>query len=359
MVFHRKIDSKKRAYINYLRLVASMSYRKIAGICGISPSSVVRICREGFEVKPKQKRSGRPAIMSHRERDRFLRKFRSMREDNPNLTVMEIAKECEMSHVSYRTLVRTLNNAGYRCLRPRRKGILSAKDKKIRVLYARNALKKHEKSFWVEDVLMYLDGASFVHKTNPYQDALTPRGRIWRKSSEGLTFTTKGSKDLPGGRRLHLLVGVTHGLGVTVAEEYTKMDGSYFARFVQTTMERSLVDIGMQKGKEHLIFVMDNDPSQNSRVAKRALEDIGAELQAIPARSPDLNPIENVFHNVRSILRQQALEERIERESFAAFKNRILGVLADFDTNIINRTIETMNDRLKLIIENGGCRTKY
>ena len=206
---------------------------------------------------------------------------------------------------------------------------------------------------------MYLDGASFVHKTNPYQDALTPRGRIWRKSSEGLTFTTKGSKDLPGGRRLHLLVGVTHGLGVTVAEEYTKMDGSYFARFVQTTMERSLGDTAMQKERESLIFVMDNDPSQNSRVAKRALEDIGAELQAIPPRSPDLNPIENVFHNVRRILRQQALDERIERKSFAAFKNRIFGVLANFDTSIINRTIETMNDRLKLIIESGGCRTKY
>lgn len=359
MVFHKKIDSKKRAYIHYLRSVASMSYRKIAGICGISPSSVVRICREGFKVKAKKKRSGRPVVMNQRERDRFLRKFRSMREKNPNLTVMEIAKECDISHVSYRTLVRTLNNAGYRCLRPRRKGILSAKDKKKRVRYARNALQKRKKSFWVEDVLMYLDGVSFVHKTNPYQDALTPRGRIWRKSSEGLKFTTKGSKVLAGGRRLHLLVGVTHGLGVTVAEEYTKMDGSYFGRFIQTTMERSLGDIAMQKDKERLIFVMDNDPSQNSKVAKVALEDIGAELQAIPPRSPDLNPIENVFHNVRINLRQQALEERIERENFTAFKNRILGVLANLDTGIIDRTIETMNDRLKLIIESSGCRTKY
>ena len=132
-----------------------------------------------------------------------------------------------------------------------------------------------------------------------------------------------GSKDLPGGRRLHLLVGVTHGLGVTVAEKYTNMDGSDFARFVHTTMERSLGDIAMQKGKEILIFALDNDPSLNSRVARRALEDIGAELQAIPARSPDLNPIENAFYNVRSILQQRALEERTEQESFAVFKNRI------------------------------------
>ena len=101
-------------------------------------------------------------------------------------------------------------------------------------------------------------------------------------------------------------------------------------------METSLGDIAMQNGKEILVFVLDNNQSQNSRVAKRALEDIGAELQVIHARSPDLNSIENAFHNVRSILRQRALEERIERKSFAAFKNRILGVLANFDSSIIN-----------------------
>ncbi len=198
-----------------------------------------------------------------------------------------------------------------------------------------------------------------MHKTNPYQDALTPRGRIWRKSSEGLKFTTKGSKVLAGGRRLHLLVGVTHGLGVTVAEEYTKMDGSYFGRFIQTTMERSLGDIAVQKDKERLIFVMDNDPSQNSKVAKVALEDIGAELQAIPPRFLQINQSVYVFHNVRITLRQRALEERIERENVIAFKNRILGVLANLDTGKIDRTIETMNDCLKLIIKSGGCRTKY
>ena len=134
MVFHKKIDSKKRAYINYLRSVASMSYLKIAGICGVSLSGVIRICQEGFKVKPKQKRFGRPCVMNDRGRDRFLKRFRNMREDKPNLTVTEIAKECEMSHFSYRTLVRTLNNACYRCLRPRQEGILSAKDKKKRVL---------------------------------------------------------------------------------------------------------------------------------------------------------------------------------------------------------------------------------
>ena len=43
-------------------------------------------------------------------------------------------------------------------------------------------------------------------------------------------------------------------------------------------------------------FVMDNDPCQTSRKAMPAINQIEYELHQIPVRSPDLNPIENVFH---------------------------------------------------------------
>ena len=71
--------------------------------------------------------------------------------------MMDVAKECQITHVSYKTLVRALHDAGYRFLIPRKKGILSAKDRRKRVSYARDALKKHDRNFWTDDVLMYLD----------------------------------------------------------------------------------------------------------------------------------------------------------------------------------------------------------
>ena len=52
---------------------------------------------------------------------------------------------------------------------------------------------------------------------------------------------------------------------------------------------------------------MDNDPSQRSKLARDALHDVGAEGLDIPPRSPDLNPIENVFNNVKSEFVKQAL----------------------------------------------------
>ena len=74
---------------------------------------------------------------------------------------------------------------------------------------------------------------SFVYKTQPLRDALAPKGRVWRKRTEGLQVTAKGSKNLAGGKRLHILVATSHNKGVLVVQEYEKMTGAHFARFVR------------------------------------------------------------------------------------------------------------------------------
>ena len=65
------------------------------------------------------------------------------------------------------------------------------------------------------------------------------------------------------------------------------------------------MDCAVLKRNEKLLLVMDNDPSQRSMVAKDALQEIGAEHIEIPARSPDLNPIDNIFHNIKRSLREE------------------------------------------------------
>ena len=83
-----------------------------------------------MECKAPTKRSGRPPILSARDRGRFIRKFKSLQEENPNITVGLVAMECELHQVSIRTLSRILNESGYKYVRPRRKGILTTSDKK-------------------------------------------------------------------------------------------------------------------------------------------------------------------------------------------------------------------------------------
>lgn len=359
MVKDIKITEKKKAYITLLREESKLSYRKIASRCKISKSSVERICKQGMEFKPPKPRTGRPQLLSPREKARFLRKFKCMRARNPNVNVQDIARECELSNVSSRTLSRLLNKSGYKYIRPRRKGVLTAKDKKKRVAHARKTLKNSSESFWIEDVLLYLDAVSFVHKRNPFQDALAPAGKVWRTPGEGLEITAKGSKELGGGNICHFVVGIRFGAGAILVEEYSKMNGKYFSKFIETTLQRVLLDRAEVTGAEKLLFLQDNCPSQNSAMAKEAMENIGAEVVDIPPRSPDLNPIENFFHNVKRKLRQDALAKNITREDFKDFKERIKETIYNYDKDIIDKTINSMHKRLTEVIKNKGCRTKY
>ena len=72
-------------------------------------------------------------------------------------------------------------------------------------------------------------------------------------------------------------------------------------------LDRTLRECAAMKKKEKLLFVMDNDPSQRSKLASDALEEVGAELVEITARSLDLNPIENLF-NIREFTKQDATD---------------------------------------------------
>ena len=121
MVFHARINMKLRAYICYLRRESSLSYREIARRCGISPSSAVRMCREAFSSQSTKKRAGRPPLMTKKVKARFIRTFRKMRDENPNIRVEDVTHYCEITSISYRTRIRMLNDAGYHFLRSRKK----------------------------------------------------------------------------------------------------------------------------------------------------------------------------------------------------------------------------------------------
>ena len=116
------------------------------------------------------------------------------------------------------------------------------------------------------------------------------------------------------GKRIHFLVGISSGFGVSLIEEYTKMEGHYFAKFVQKTLHRKLLELADMKGREKLVFVMDNDPSQTSKVTLDAVDECRIQFLNMPPRSPDINPIENIFHNIRLVLRKEARERKFARK---------------------------------------------
>jgi transposase len=59
------------------------------------------------------------------------------------------------------------------------------------------------------------------------------------------------------------------------------------------------------------IVIMDNLGSHKSKAVKKAIKSVGARLLFLPAYSPDLNPIEQVFAKLKHLLRK-AKERTVE-----------------------------------------------
>ena len=253
---------------------------------------------------------------------------------------MSLVKEAGLDRtlVHRRTFSKYLNALGF--------NLLSDKDKKTRFRYASDMTLRQCPDFYVNHISFYLDGVSFIHKFNPMKDACQTESRVWQKLGEGLQLTAKGSKELAGGRRLHLMAAIAHGKGIIMTEPYEKMSGDYFASFIRLRFNITFAKAGVKVNHSRR-FIMDNDPCQTSKKSLHALSKVEAELHRIPARSPDLNPIENIFHLIEKKLAKQALNLQIEKESFEEFKTRVL--LAKENSCDFKRT-GLSNQILKVIV---------
>ncbi|XP_028408796.1 uncharacterized protein LOC114531371 [Dendronephthya gigantea] len=167
-------------------------------------------------------------------------------------------------------------------------------------------LNKFGSDVWEKKIAFYLDGVSFTHKTNPAHEAKAPKGHIWRRANEGLNrgCTAKGSQEGSGGRLVKMMVAISHETGVVLCDQYDKLDGTYFKNLVLRKFRKMFRNA--KKGRSRL-WLQDGDPSQNSAAAKMAMKSVGAKLLAIPPHSPDINPIENLFHLIKWQLNDNAI----------------------------------------------------
>ena len=154
------------------------------------------------------------------------------------------------------------------------------------------------------------------------------------------------------------MVAIAFGRGVILREVYEKMNAAFFSDFIKTHFNLCFGKSG-PKAMGRRMFIMDNDPCQTSKAAMLALSEIECELHRIPPRSPDLNPIENIFHLVKNSLKKEAISLNIAHETFDNFKERVLRCFDNFDCNIIDRTISSMPKRIENVITSKGKRINY
>ena len=111
------------------------------------------------------------------------------------------------------------------------------------------------------------------------------------------------------------------------------VNGDEFYAFVHTHL---LPHLQLFNGRNpHSVIILDNAPIHHVSEAVKAIEDVGALVHFLPPYSPDLNPIEELFSKVKSLMKSS--EE-----------------LNDIKTNILNAFAMITEDDCKNWIS--GCK---
>jgi len=302
---------------------------------------------------------GRNRTLTARDCRKILRAVIRLREIVGTFTLRKIQLEAGLNHLSNRTFRRYLNRVGYYYLRSRKKGLSTKNDIKKRMKFCRNVKNKYRLplAFWKHNINFYLDGVGFVYKQNPMDEALAPAAREWRMINEGLDrmCTAKGKKE--GSNQAKFMVAISYNHGVVMCRQYFgRISGRKFANIVDEEFPKAFRKCGNPRVKR---FLQDGDPSQNSAIARKAIKKTGTMLFSIPPRSPDLNPIENFFHQVKVRLYEETRSRGITNESFEQYSLRVKNIIEKFEKVRINRLIESMPKRINIVLRSKGNRIKY
>ena len=187
--------------------------------------------------------------------------------------------------------------------------MLGRRDLEVRLKFAKQVCKRLNPSVWTTGMSFYLDGVGFTHKYNPHDQSLAPRTMAWRKPSDGLSYnqTSKGSHEGSRGRTAHFIVAIAYSKGVILAEQYEgNLNGQKFPDFVHEQFPTVFENSCNKKASSFYRMAI------QVKIAEKQKKQLLHKNLLSQARSPDLNPIENVFHREKQRqLQDDALGKRI------------------------------------------------
>lgn len=312
------------------------SQRDISRFLNIPLSTVNRIIvefkREGKEVNYRPGRPG-PTERSKRSLVREVIK-------NPKQTVEEVA---ETAQLSKRTIQRYLHSMGLYRRVAKKKPLLTIFQKKRRLAWARDMHSRSE-NFWSKVI--------FSDESRYCQFSDSGRLWIWRRSSDklqeqflhhtvkygGISVMVWGAIWKGGRSKLIFCDGIING------EKYIGIlkDGLL-----------PLFNKNLRKKEYH--FMEDGAPCHKARIVEEFKADKRINILPWAGQSPDMNPIENVWH-----ILQMNLHKRPRKPTS---KNDLFAVLIEEWTKIpqdtIDSLISTMPRRVKSLIQSKGGSTKY
>uniref|UniRef100_A0A8C5R0D3 Transposase n=1 Tax=Leptobrachium leishanense TaxID=445787 RepID=A0A8C5R0D3_9ANUR len=264
-------------------------------------------------------------------------------EKSPRVTAEELRKDLSDvgTEVSAQTIRRTLRNEGLHARTPRRTPLLSPKNKKSRLQYAKSHVDKPQK-FW--------DSVLWTDETKLELFGPMDQRYVWRRKNKA--YEEKNT-----------LPTVKHGGGSIMLWGCFASAGTGKLQRVQGTMNslqyQEILDDNVMQSVTNLrlgrrwTFQQDNDPKHTSKSTRAWLQIKGWNILECPSQSPDLNPIENLWWDLKKAVAVRKPKNVTELEAFAHDE------LAKIPVDRCKTLVSSYASHLKAVITVKGCCTKY
>lgn len=299
-------------------------------------------------------RCGGPKKLNERDLGhirRHLRHDREQRRQPLGEIILDLNLPC-----SERTLERTIvNDLGMGHRIERKTPWLSKVQKEKRLAFAKMFI------HWTLDDWRRV---IFTDEMGMQTDANGKKVMVWRYPEEEYLEDCCGATVIPGFEKVKVWGGMRYGkLSALVVLPEKKGEGKLNAlEYTKVILDGEMFDF-WQEGMEDVgyVWVMEDGAPYHKGAAsarrKQYEEDgwLGWGPGTWPSNSPDLNPIENLWHVLRSNIRKRKRQPRNRKELIQALEEE----WKKLDMDIVNRLIDSMPRRLQAVIDAKGGPTHY
>uniref|UniRef100_A0A8C5Q3N9 Transposase n=1 Tax=Leptobrachium leishanense TaxID=445787 RepID=A0A8C5Q3N9_9ANUR len=290
------------------------------------------------------KRPGRPQKTTVVDDQRIL----SLVKKTPITTVGQINNTLQKVGVcvSKSTSKRRLHQSEYRGFTTRCKPLVSLKNKKARLEFAKQYLTKPSQ-FW--NKILWTDET----KIKLYQS--DGKRRVWRRkgTAHDPKHTTSSVKH-GGGSVMAWACMAANGTGSLVfiddvtADKSSRMNSEVFQTILSAHIQPNAAEL---IGRRFTVQ-MDNDPKHTAKATKEFLKGQKWNIMQWPNQSPDLNPIEHAFH-LKTKLKGKCPKNKQELKTVA------VEAWQSITRDETQRLVRSMRSRLQAVIDCKGFATKY
>ena len=337
----RKLSSSQTEHILFL-LDSGMSATAIQRQTHVSLGAISKI-RSDHRPTLSKSSGGRPPLLTSSSINYAKRMIHTGKAENA-VQAAGLVQGWSSTSFSTQTLRRGLKRSGMVPVVKKKRPLLKPHHRKARLEFA----ERHQE--WTVE-----DWKRVIWSDETKINRLGSDGRkyVWKEEGEGLSDRlVEGTVKFGGGNLMMWGCMTWDGIGFATRIE-GKMDAELYVQILDDEFQNTLDYYGLEK--EDVIFQQDNDPKHTSKKAKSWFQDNGYDVLRWPAQSPDLNPIEHLWHYLKTQINAYPEPARSLNELW----ERAQEEWEKIPKEECQKLIESMPRRLAAVVRAKGGYTKY